>query len=304
MVNQQQSGFGLKWAQDRVRAFHEKAGHPIGDVPKILESNRLASRISWMREEVSELEEARTLVDQVDAIIDLMYFALGTLVEIGVDGEPMFDIVHRANMSKVTDKGVLLREGDGKIQKPAKWVSPETEMIESLVMNNSRFDFFGAEEGQSLAACAHMIARAIGLPVARTERFEQFVKAQSESPIGSLGVRLYPGPFNAKFADAGLPLADDFVPIEVLDEANFRDALQESLATFPAVIVGLQIGQAYRREDSRVRYCLVVRQEINRVVVVDPGPDGQGIQSIQVDDLFAAIKSGLDGIHRISAVKD
>ena len=58
-----------------------------------------------MREEVDEFVESTNVVDQADAMIDLIYFALGTLVEMGVRPAPLFDIVHNANMQKLWPDG-------------------------------------------------------------------------------------------------------------------------------------------------------------------------------------------------------
>ena len=35
-------------------------------------------------------------------MIDLMYFALGTMVEMGLEAEELFDIVQSANMAKLS----------------------------------------------------------------------------------------------------------------------------------------------------------------------------------------------------------
>ena len=58
-------------------------------------------------------------------MIDLIYFALGTLVEMGVKPKKIFDIVHNANMNKLWEDGkVHCREGDNKVLKPPTWEDP------------------------------------------------------------------------------------------------------------------------------------------------------------------------------------
>ena len=57
-----------------------------------------------MLEEINEFLDAvkeQDIVEQADAMIDTIYFALGTLVEMGVQPEQLFDIVQHANMSKL-----------------------------------------------------------------------------------------------------------------------------------------------------------------------------------------------------------
>lgn len=58
-----------------------------------------------MREEVEEFNKAVDLKGQVDAIIDLIYFALGRLYLMGVPIEACWDEIQRSNMSKERKAG-------------------------------------------------------------------------------------------------------------------------------------------------------------------------------------------------------
>jgi hypothetical protein len=55
-----------------------------------------------------------------------MYFAIGTFVEMGVEAEDIFDIVHRANIKKVIYNVKL--GPDLKVGKPKHWTSPEPQI--------------------------------------------------------------------------------------------------------------------------------------------------------------------------------
>ncbi|GMV98249.1 MAG: HAD family hydrolase [Phycisphaerae bacterium] len=107
-----------------VRDFHAAFGHPIADGPTMLSPQRVACRSNWMAEEVEEFRQARTVEDQADAMVDLLYFALGTLVELGVEAEPLFHIVQRANMAKLWPDGRPRFHADGKVLKPPDWINP------------------------------------------------------------------------------------------------------------------------------------------------------------------------------------
>jgi predicted HAD superfamily Cof-like phosphohydrolase len=109
---------------DQVRDFHVRFGHPAENSPVMLMKERAEARAAWMREEVDEFLEANDVVDQADAMIDLIYFAVGTLVEMGVRPAPLFDIVHRANMTKLWPDGAPRWREDGKTIKPPSWVDP------------------------------------------------------------------------------------------------------------------------------------------------------------------------------------
>lgn len=110
--------------QDMVRQFHQSFRHPVATRPAPLSPERVANRAKWLAEEVDEFRQAKTLDEQADAIVDLVYFALGTLVEMGVDGAPLFQIVHDANMKKLWGDGAPRFGTDGKVIKPPDWRDP------------------------------------------------------------------------------------------------------------------------------------------------------------------------------------
>ena len=90
---------------EQVLEFHKVFEHPIGDIAKALSIKRGLQRHSYMKEELQEFNdavEAEDVVEQVDACLDIIYFALGTLVELGVADkyEILFAEVQRSNMSK------------------------------------------------------------------------------------------------------------------------------------------------------------------------------------------------------------
>jgi predicted HAD superfamily Cof-like phosphohydrolase len=125
---------GLDYAFLLVRRFHEAFGHPVADRPTLMEFARAEIRAKWMREEIDEFldPDKQTVVDQCDAMIDLIYFALGTLVEIGVLPQSLLDIVHfDGNMSKmhmIDGVATVVKNADGKVVKPEGWVAPEPKL--------------------------------------------------------------------------------------------------------------------------------------------------------------------------------
>lgn len=130
-----------------VVCFHQKYGQPIGDRPQVPSDARVRFRWALMLEEMREAFEAtfdfgpvgarRTLdmawallermaqnrgikVDLpefVDGLLDTKYVIEGTLVEFGVDGEPIMRAIHKANMAKLPNPG-------GKPIKPDGWIPP------------------------------------------------------------------------------------------------------------------------------------------------------------------------------------
>jgi len=122
----------MKTEWDMVRDFHFRFNHPIGKTPRMLKEVRVIKRGKWMQEELNEFFESANLYEQSDAMIDLIYFALGTLVEMGIPPNELFAAVHEANMSKMWEDGIPHYDTDGKTVKPKTWVDPEPKFIEII----------------------------------------------------------------------------------------------------------------------------------------------------------------------------
>lgn len=115
-----------------VYEFHEKFGAPVRDRPRLLPPGRVEKRVLWLQEEIGEFIEAGSIEDQADAMIDLIYFALGTLVEMGVRPGALFDIVHAANMQKLWPDGRAHYNADGKVIKNPAWRDPAPLLRKAL----------------------------------------------------------------------------------------------------------------------------------------------------------------------------
>lgn len=61
---------------------------------------------------------APDVYSQADAMIDLLYYLLGTCVEMGVKPDPLFQIVHESNMKKLASGSSVIKDSEGKAQKP------------------------------------------------------------------------------------------------------------------------------------------------------------------------------------------
>ena len=84
--------------------------------------------LDLIREEVKELEESRTRVDDVDALIDILVVTIGALHSIGVDVEGAWKEVMGTNQAKIDPRtGRVRKREDGKVLKPEGWKPPELE---------------------------------------------------------------------------------------------------------------------------------------------------------------------------------
>ncbi|RKI81093.1 HAD family hydrolase [bacterium 1xD42-87] len=119
----------LNEAYELVKDFQEMAEQPIGEFPQSLSRSRCNIRCKWMREEIEEFENSDTVYEQADAIIDLLYYAIGSLVEMGVKPDELFMLVHEYNVKKLIGKWC---DGDGKVMKPIGWQHPDKEIREII----------------------------------------------------------------------------------------------------------------------------------------------------------------------------
>lgn len=120
----------MRTAYTQVQHYHQVFGHRKQDSPTPLPQDRIIHRADFMAEELAEFLQSPPddLVAQSDALIDLIYFALGTFVEMGIDPAPLFEAVHQANMDKLWDGEPRYHPVTNKTIKPAGWVGPEARI--------------------------------------------------------------------------------------------------------------------------------------------------------------------------------
>jgi predicted HAD superfamily Cof-like phosphohydrolase len=92
-------------ALNQVAEFHRTFKHPIEKTPLIPAPERCQLRVSLLREELQELEDAiaaNDLVEVADALCDIQYVLSGAVLEFGLGDKfrELFDEVQRSNMSK------------------------------------------------------------------------------------------------------------------------------------------------------------------------------------------------------------
>jgi len=126
----------LEAAFNAVRDFHIAFGHPAPESPVMQSVRAVKRRGDWMIDEVMELKVANTIAAQADAYLDIIYFAIGGLVELGIEPSIPFDYAHSANMAKLGPDGKPIKRSDGKVIKPAGWEAPDAKIaahIEGLI---------------------------------------------------------------------------------------------------------------------------------------------------------------------------
>lgn len=118
------------WVRD-VEDMHDKYGEGglrriVAGMSDDLLRELWSFRKRFIREELDELESAETADDAVDALVDMMVVIVGTLDMFGVDQRRAWDVVHRANMSKIPGANPSRPNPFGlpDLVKPEGWIPP------------------------------------------------------------------------------------------------------------------------------------------------------------------------------------
>ena len=117
---------------DDIAEFHKKFGHEYTGPPRILSDLENKFRVLTMYEEWKEYCDAvmdEDKAEMFDALIDLVYFSMGTAYLHGFDWDTGWRRVHEANMRKVraNSAGDSKRGSQLDVVKPDGWTPPNLE---------------------------------------------------------------------------------------------------------------------------------------------------------------------------------
>ena len=126
--------FGPLSNYEDVCAFHEKFGLTHNEGPHLLDRDTLAYRIKFLEEELFEFRVSSVSDDlegMADALIDLVYVAMGTAYMMGLPWQDLWQEVQRANMSKVraSSKEESKRGSSLDVVKPVGWKGPDIKGV-------------------------------------------------------------------------------------------------------------------------------------------------------------------------------
>lgn len=120
----------MKQQFEQLKQWCSAIDVPVPDKLQMLPDERMVLRYTLMSEENEEYVEAETETELADALGDMLYVLVGTILEHGMHHkiEEVFSEIHRSNMTKVVD-GKVVRRRDGKILKPETYEKPNIESI-------------------------------------------------------------------------------------------------------------------------------------------------------------------------------
>jgi len=120
-----------------VRDFHLKFTLPVEPYPSFPPKELLEFRVKFLEEEVNEFKDACNANDltlALDALIDLVYIALGTAVTMRLPWYECWNHVQNANMKKIraSVENPSIRNQQFDVVKPAGWESPNNKIRECI----------------------------------------------------------------------------------------------------------------------------------------------------------------------------
>jgi predicted HAD superfamily Cof-like phosphohydrolase len=117
-----------------IDAFHKKFKFEKNNKVGIPDNNELVNfRTAFLLEELAEYAQAITKKDAagaLDALVDIVYIALGTAWLFNLPFEQAWQEVQRANMSKIRTKSKSKKRGTSfDVVKPKGWRPPDIEQV-------------------------------------------------------------------------------------------------------------------------------------------------------------------------------
>ncbi|MDA0710577.1 MAG: HAD family hydrolase [bacterium] len=125
---------------EHVREFTEACNDELPARPRRMTSEGITFIRKMVNDEMEELEASTTVTEQADALVDAIYYICDFAVRNGINLDPLFEIVHGANMQKVV-RGKVIRRDDGKILKPDGWEDPAPKLAAEMARQQREGSF-------------------------------------------------------------------------------------------------------------------------------------------------------------------
>ncbi len=118
----------------RVEEFHNSFSIKNNYTPQLLSKEEYELRYNLIKEENEEYLHAcknNNILEIADALGDILYIALGTLLRHGLQDkiDEIFEEIHRSNMSKLDENSKPIYREDGKVLKSKNYFKPDIKRI-------------------------------------------------------------------------------------------------------------------------------------------------------------------------------
>ena len=118
-----------------TRKFTELYIEKTGNTP--YENINVEFITKMVNDELEELKEATDETEKIDALLDAVYYICQHIASTGIKAEPIWNLIHNANMTKFGPGGY--KRDDGKWVKPDDFKHPDDDIrIEVEKQKNNR----------------------------------------------------------------------------------------------------------------------------------------------------------------------
>ena len=112
----------------KVGTFMKTFGQEVKTKPSFSNDKINKLRLDLIKEELQELTEAmnsKDLLEEADALTDILYVTYGAGHAFGIDLDKCFDEVQNSNMSKLDENGKPIYNESGKVMKGVNYFKPD-----------------------------------------------------------------------------------------------------------------------------------------------------------------------------------
>ena len=113
---------------NKVGIFMKTFGQDVKNKPSFSTDKINKLRLDLIKEELNEFKEAmdnKDLLEEADALTDILYVTYGAGHAFGIDLDKCFDAVQNSNMSKLSENGEPIYNESGKVMKGPNYFKPD-----------------------------------------------------------------------------------------------------------------------------------------------------------------------------------
>jgi|TARA_Y100000817_G_scaffold297372_1_gene273643 predicted HAD superfamily Cof-like phosphohydrolase len=113
---------------EQVKNFMQTFGQEVRAKASFPDNKKISLRLSLIKEELCELEEAvkkKDIKEVADALTDILYVTYGAGHAFGIDLDKCFEEVQKSNMSKLSSEGKPIYNDQGKVMKGPNYFKPD-----------------------------------------------------------------------------------------------------------------------------------------------------------------------------------
>ncbi len=168
------------------------------------------------------------------------------------------------------------------------------------------YSIFPADDFNCVASLLKSIISIYGYNMAIEEIASNFIKIlpmniENNFNDNMLGIHIYENSINNFFNKYSIPLEERWIPINTLEEWEFKTEIVNGLKNNEHIICGFSYGIYYNdKTKNDIGHVVLIKSIVEeKVSVIDPGPEKVGMNDMEMYRLYKAIHHKKDGIWKI-----